>query len=68
MACVLIGKDGKTIISATKWENMDSSPPLAEALAIRWSLKLALDLDLKNIMVFSDALTVVDFINKINGD
>lgn len=66
IACVLTGKGGKTIISSTKRERLDTTLVMSEALTIRWFLKFALDFDLKNILVFSDALTVVDCINDLD--
>lgn len=43
---------------------MDTIPAMIEALAIRWSLKLVLDL--KNILVFSDAFPMVDCNNGLD--
>lgn len=44
---------------------MEYDPLVAEALAVRWALSIAVDFKLYSVVLFSDALTVVDCINQV---
>ncbi|XP_058756012.1 uncharacterized protein LOC131629231 [Vicia villosa] len=63
MGCV-IKKGGENIlVAACKKEFIQVSVSMAEALALRWAMKMAKELSLDNIVFFSDAQFVVDYIN-----
>ncbi|GAU29911.1 hypothetical protein TSUD_148190 [Trifolium subterraneum] len=57
----LIVKDheGSVIFSACRFEEIHTSPILAEALAIRWAIRTAIDLNYNQVTIVSDALTIV---------
>lgn len=63
MSCALSRKDRETIISSMKREKIEIDPAIAEAMTIRRALKLALDLAIDSILVFSNAFIVVNCIN-----
>lgn len=42
---------------------MEADPILAEAFTIRWALSIAKELSIHKIVIFSDALFVVNSIN-----
>jgi hypothetical protein len=65
---VSVFKDYSNItFSACKKENFTVDPLLAEALAIRWCLQLAKDQNLKETIIESDALVVVECIRGSNS-
>lgn len=53
----------KTIIAASKTNDMMVEPLVAELLAIRWCLGVPMERKLDMILLQSDALVVVDCIN-----
>lgn len=53
---------GDVILATCKKESIETDPILAEALGIRWCLQLAIDQQLQNVVIFSDALVVVNCI------
>lgn len=63
MGCVMKMQENGTFFSATKRMFVEADPTLAEALTVRWTLKLAMDLKFPNVIIHSDALTVVDCFN-----
>ncbi|XP_058764138.1 uncharacterized protein LOC131637556 [Vicia villosa] len=66
MGCVMKGTDKGVFFSATKKQSMNVDPSMAEALALRWALKMAVEFSIKQAVFFSDALSVVDCINRIS--
>lgn len=66
MGCVMKNHDQGIFYSATNRVVMDVDPTVAEAFAIRWDLSIAKDFKLQNILLFSDAINVVDCINKLS--
>lgn len=65
MGCIIRDHDRGVVLAASKRIVCYARPLVEEALAIRWGIQLALDLNLGRIEVHSDALLVVDCINEI---
>ncbi|XP_058742583.1 uncharacterized protein LOC131615095 [Vicia villosa] len=63
--CVLKAPDGGVILSACRKEALNTDPLTVEMLAIRWSIRLALDLKIERLVVQSDCLNVVDCVNSV---
>lgn len=66
MRCILSACNGDNILSATKKDILGMDPSVAEVVAIRWALNLAAGMGIDRLLVFSDALEVVDSLNGIN--
>ncbi|XP_058739812.1 uncharacterized protein LOC131611980 [Vicia villosa] len=66
MGCVIKKHNDEVIVAASKRMEVSVSPSTAEAMAIRWGLQVARDLKLQKIVVQSDALVVVDCVNKMD--
>ncbi|XP_058732849.1 uncharacterized protein LOC131604425 [Vicia villosa] len=64
--CVFKNHNRDVILAASKVENVEVESSLAEMLALRWCIKIALNLNLKKAVFKSDALSVVDCINGID--
>ncbi|PNY04967.1 ribonuclease H [Trifolium pratense] len=65
--CVIKDCSGMISFSACRKENLLVDPLLAEALAIRWCLQVAKDQNLKEVIIQSDALVVVECIRGSNS-
>lgn len=65
MGCIIRDHDMGVVLATSKRIMCYAKPLMEEALAIRWGIQLALDLNLGRIEVHSDALLVVDCINEI---
>ncbi|XP_058733791.1 uncharacterized protein LOC131605427 [Vicia villosa] len=61
--CVFKDRDLECQFAASRKEVMAVPPDLAEVLALRWSLNLALSLGFDFVLLQSDAQTVVDCVN-----
>ncbi|XP_058776202.1 uncharacterized protein LOC131650515 [Vicia villosa] len=66
--CVLKKHNMSIDLVASKRENFQAAPMVAEILAIRWSLQLAKELELNRLIIQSDAPTAVDCINGVAKD
>ncbi|XP_058732761.1 uncharacterized protein LOC131604333 [Vicia villosa] len=64
--CVVKNPEGDVIMAACKREELNVEPAIAEALAIRWCLKMAAKLKLERILVQSDCLNIVECINGVS--
>lgn len=64
--CVFKDKDSKVEFAACHKEFISVKLALVEILALRWCLQLALDLRLDRIVVQSDTLSVVDWVNFVH--
>ncbi|XP_058749041.1 uncharacterized protein LOC131622003 [Vicia villosa] len=63
MGCVIRKGKDNILVAACKKDFIQISVSTAEALALKWAMKMAADLSLDNIVFFSDAQFVVDCIN-----
>jgi ribonuclease HI len=54
---------GDVVLSACRKELIDVEPVLAEAIGVRWCLQKAIEANMKDIVIASDAATVVNCIN-----
>lgn len=61
--CVICDPTASIFLAATKRLSSVSNPAVAESMAIYWALQVAKDLGIKEFVLQSDALTVVDCIN-----
>ncbi|XP_045789329.1 uncharacterized protein LOC123884299 [Trifolium pratense] len=60
---VVYNQVGNVVLSACRKEFIDVEPVLAEALGVRWCLQKAIEANMKDIVIVSDAATVVNCIN-----
>jgi ribonuclease HI len=54
---------GHVVLSACRKDLIDIEPVLAEAMGVRWCLQQAITSNMMDIVIFSDAATVVNCIN-----
>ncbi|XP_058763410.1 uncharacterized protein LOC131636801 [Vicia villosa] len=66
MGCVMKEANRGVFLSATRKIAMDVDPSMAEALALRWALQTAVDLKITEAVFHSDAMSVVDCINRLS--
>jgi ribonuclease HI len=64
---VIYNQSGHVVLSACRKELIDVEPVLAEALGVRWCLQKAIELNLKDIVIVSDAAIVVNCFNSNNS-
>lgn len=57
---------GTTTLSKCKLDDVDVEPSLAEAMGVRWALQEAVGMHIQNLVLSSDALNVVNCVNKIS--
>lgn len=67
MGCVMKNIERGVFFSASQKLSMGTSSSVAEAMAVRWALKLAKDLHIPSVMIQSDALEVVDCNNQVSS-
>ncbi|XP_045789429.1 uncharacterized protein LOC123884387 [Trifolium pratense] len=60
---VIYNQSGHVVLSACRKELIDVEPVLAEAIGVRWCLQKAIELNMTDIVIVSDAATVVSCIN-----
>ncbi|XP_058774363.1 uncharacterized protein LOC131648640 [Vicia villosa] len=68
MGCVMKEASKGVFLSATRKQAMEVDPTMAEALALCWALKTVVDLKITKAVFHSDAMSVVDCINRISFD
>ncbi|XP_058742073.1 uncharacterized protein LOC131614517 [Vicia villosa] len=65
MGCVIKDHQHNISLSACKREDVSVEVAVGEAMAIRWGLDVASELQLERIVIKSDAKVVVDSVNHI---
>ncbi|XP_058742209.1 uncharacterized protein LOC131614666 [Vicia villosa] len=63
LGCIIMDQYNAISLAACKKEDVSVEVALAEAMAIRWGLLVAKDLNLERIVIKSDAKVVVDCVN-----
>ncbi|XP_058760149.1 uncharacterized protein LOC131633451 [Vicia villosa] len=63
MGCIIKDHNQAFSLAACRRENMQVEVAVGEAMAVRWGLSLAKDLNLEKIVIKSDAKVVVDCVN-----
>ncbi|XP_058734240.1 uncharacterized protein LOC131605971 [Vicia villosa] len=65
LGCVIRSANAEVLLETTQRLTSFVTPGTAEALGIRWGLQLADDLKLDKVVLQSDALGVVDYVNGV---
>lgn len=63
--CIFKDPTGEILFSACKKESLDVDPMVVKMLAIRCSLSLAKEFHVEKLVVQSDCLNTVDYINNV---
>ena len=61
---VLKNQEGVIIYTTCRLEDIQVDPMLAEAMGVRWALQYATTQGIQSVKVISDALRVVNYVNK----
>lgn len=67
LGCVMKNAERGVFFSTTKRLPMETNPSVAETLAVRWALMLAVDFKLPVVLILSYVLSVVDCINQVSS-
>lgn len=65
LGCVIKDNEKRVVLSASKKTESFMEPSIAEVLALRWGIQVAMELKLKTILVHSYAIIMVDYVNMI---
>ncbi|XP_058783087.1 uncharacterized protein LOC131657739 [Vicia villosa] len=65
LGCLIKVPKAGTYMAACKTLSSFAEPSTAELLGIKWAMEVAKDLQIENVMFYSDALDIVDSINGV---